>query len=174
MMSDQQVLQPTSTKDDVPIVRWVVAIALGACASAIAIHIEVLNVKAGGYLPRTLPKHGNPKWRWQPWEREDVWRSMLGPKDEQGKPVTRPLTPAEEEKMQRDMAHANAMNELRGAVEVGLWNYLLVPALLGVACSLLGKSRQRMSRYAVWSLLSLGLVLGGLMLYRGYFTSLGY
>ena len=174
-MSDEQDLQATPPRGNVPVGRWIAAIALAVCASTITTYIEVLNTRADGFLPRTLPEHGNPKWRARFYDTEARWRSILGPKDEQWEPVTRPLTSAEQDKMHEDIAHAKAMNDLRGAVEgLGLWNYLLVPALLGVALSLLPCSRRPIAKLSVLLLLGIGLTAGGVMFYRGYFTSIGY
>lgn len=166
---------PSSTNRKTPVVRWIIGITLAVCVSSTAIYIEALNAEAGGFLPRTLPKYGNAKWRFCWWETEARWREILGPKDEQGKPVTRRLTNAEQEKMHKDIAHAKAMNQLRGAVEnLGLLNYLLVPALIGVAASLHGASLRSKGKNAALALIGIALVAGGLALYRGYFTSIGY
>ena len=89
--------------------------------------------------------------------------------------MSRTLTPSEDEQMRRQMSQARAMNESRRAiVNLGLWNYPPIPALIVFMCYSLRKTRTRMGRCAASGLLFLGVVFADLMFYRGYFTSLGW
>ncbi len=162
-------------RTDASLALWAIAILLETSVGAITTNIEILNTRTEGYLPRVLPQQGyHPKWRYWWWENEEMWRQTLGPKDERGNPVARALTPTEGERMRRDASRAKAMNSLRSAVQLGLWNYLMIPALVVFAYKLRRRTQQRAAKYAASTLLLVALVSAGLMFYRGYYTSLGW
>lgn len=135
-----------------------------------ALRIEYLNVKAGRPLPE---KSFNGTWRYLPWANEAKWRQTFGPKDAEGMPVTRPLTPAESAKMHKGMARAAVRNRLLMTVSsLGFLNFLLVPILACVSLCLLISATRKWERYAALGLFGDAIGAGVLMVYRGYSSCL--
>lgn len=158
-------------------VNVAIIVLLSLVALQTAIRIEVYNVLAGGYLPRTdfSFTHGNPKWRWWMWDTPAWWLTTLGPKDADGKPVTRPLTPEERTRMQREVREARVTNHLHGLVAG--WGLLQYPCVLALFILSLRYRVKGGARYPL--LLGIGgttiaVACAILMVYRGYFTSPGY
>jgi len=157
--------------------RAMILIGLLATTTFTAARIEILNASVGGILPRERPPDnlGSSKWRSAPWFNEEMWRRTIGPKDEQGRPVSRPLTESEQLKMKQDIEQALTWNRLRDVV--GSWGcaqYMLVPAAFLIALSLIGdKSLKRHLRLLGGAGLILSAAAATLMFYRAYFSSLG-
>lgn len=141
----------------------------------IAVEIEMLNMEAGGILPRKEYRNGDPsdgltKWRESPCINEQGWRMM------RNIPADHLLTEAETAQMRREIEKEKAGNYLRGFVgSAGLWQYLLVPLLMLLSTKLLR------SRHSSWLRIALGTAsllvsigAGILMLSRAYWTSLGW
>lgn len=158
---------------------WVALLATAlAIVITTAIRIEVLNAMIGGALPAT-ERHNDghiAKWRVSPWTTEAGWRAMLGPRDERGKTVQRPLNEVEKAQMQRDIRDAQRRNKLRDIVSSwGLAQYFMVPFALLASAGLLGyPGIARWARMVGAGGLILAIGAGGLMFYRGYFSSLGW
>lgn len=162
---------------------WIL-IALSAIVLQTAVRIEVLCILSSMTLPRSPEVDGNiPKWRELPWTTPEMWHSMFGPKDAVGQPVTRPLTPAETERMTTGVYRAKQRNRLREVVETwGLAQYGLVPIQIGLALIVWNRAAKpsqdanavRMDRVLAIAGMSIGVGCSGLMLYRGYFSSLGW
>jgi hypothetical protein len=154
----------------------VVAIGLSVLTAHTAVRIEVCNRRAGKFLPRTDSlSTGQSKWRNLPWDTNTSWVQFLGPKDADGNPVSRPLTPDERDQMRREVDHATCRNQLRSAVST--WGVIQYPAvLLQLLCSLtllLGAlSRGKKVLGAAGTILAV--ISAILMFYRGYFSSLGW
>ena len=152
-----------------------------ALAVFIAIRIEMLNSRAGGVLPHREYRNGDPAervvtWRESPITDEQRWREVRGPRDAEGKPVSRPLTPDEQQQMAWDVARAQAHNTLRSFVETfGMLQCVLAPVL--VLMSVFMIHRRRHSPVYMWSAvppLLVGLACNLLLFYREYVTSLGW
>jgi hypothetical protein len=105
---------------------------------------------------------------------EEEWRERRGPKDAYGVPVNRALTKDESSTMNDDISKANAMNNLRTIVgSYGVAQYLAIPALL--ILSLLGLfKRDKLSLVVSLAAITCCMVCGTFMIYRGYYTSLGW
>lgn len=153
-----------------------VLLALTLCVAFVCARIEILNAAAGGLLPRreyrnSDPSQGLVKWRWCPWTTEERWRLMIGPRDEEGRPVQRALTQEEEEQMRKDVRRAKANNALREFVGTsGLAQYILAPLLIILSIRAI-LSGQRKLRLLAWPTMGIGLAAVSLMFYRGYLTS---
>lgn len=150
---------------------------LAAIVLLIAVEIEMLNMEAGGILPRKEeyrngdPDQGLVKWRESPCINEQGWRMM------RNIPADHLLTEAETARMRREVEKAKAGNYLRGLVgSAGLWQHLLVPLLMLLSVKLLLRSVHsswlRTALGTVSLLISIGA--GVLMLSRAYWTSLGW
>ena len=143
---------------------------------SIAARIEVLNHRAGGVLPRAEYRNSDPaqglvKWRTSPITTPERWREASGPRDAKGVPIDRSLTHTERREMEKTIAQNRANNQLREIVGTfGLLQYPLVAVLLTAgACRVLGRRR-----YTGGAMLLAAVGAGGLMIYRGYFSSLGW
>ncbi len=154
----------------------IVSAVLAVCVLSIAGIIEVLNFRAGGYLPRhdefynDDPAQGFVTWRYSPLTSDKVWLRIRGPRTPDGAPLNRPLTPDEHSHMEREVKSGRANNALLDAVTVGTLQYLLVPGLFLLA---LGRWRAEPCKAWTVSQLVIAIVAAFLMFYRGYFTSLG-
>lgn len=139
----------------------------------IAMRVEVLNYQAGTVMPRGPLDKG--KWREDIVTNELMWKQARGPRDDEGNPLPRALTPAEVDRMNSDIAKSRANNQLREWIRsAGLLQYLLLPALIFSVGSIAACIRSK--RHAInWSAaILIALFAGGSLLYRGYFSSLGW
>jgi len=162
---------------------WILVIHSGIALQT-AVRIEVLCILSDMTLPRSPEVNEyTPKWRELPWTTPEQWHAMFGPKDAKGQPVTRPLTPAETERMTTGVYRAKQRNRLRDVVETwGLAQYGLVPILIGISLMVWKRAAKpaqdvhavRVDQVMAIVGMSIGVGCGGLMLYRGYFSSLGY
>ena len=149
---------------------------VAAVVAFVALRIEWLNVQAGGLLPNHEYVDGNPaegcvEWTESPFINEAAWRRSFGPRDADFQPVNRLLTPAENAQMRSDIHRQQASNsvlELLGTV--GLAQYLLVPALLVMSIVVIVRDGARRGLPG----LVVALAAGVLMIYRSYFSSLGW
>ncbi len=147
----------------------------------IAVCIEILNVNAGGILPRTEYRNNNPeqglvKWRQDPLTYEKIWIRIKGPQDENGTPINRPLTTIEKNQMEKDIKRASAYNTLHGFVSTaGLLQYILV-LVLGVFSIVIMIRKPITAKQIITGIppLFISILCGILMFYRAYFTSLGW
>ncbi len=155
-----------------------IIISLSVLVLQTAIRIEVGNVRAGGFLPRkdlsTMPLGANPKWRWIPFDTPARWLEWYGPKDAKGQPVNRALTAAEQQRMQTDIRLFRHRNHLRWLVSTwGVLQYpcvfVLLPASLRFYVT--GKTRRGKTLGTGGTIVAVACAI--LMLYRGYFSSLG-
>ncbi len=140
--------------------------------------IEALNVRAGGILPKHSEyRNGDPiqglvRWRYSPFTSEKNWLRFRGPRTPDGTPVSRPLSASERSQMELEIRNARAENNLLRVVSsVGLLQYLLVPTLLVLTLA----NWPAKSKIA-WATVQLVVAFCGafLMLYRGYYSSLGW
>ena len=143
----------------------------------IAVRIEVLNNRAGGMLPNREyrnndPEQGVVKWRQSIWTDEEMWRRVFLSDENSNE---RPLTPAEQARMEQDIRNARINNELRWFVSsAGLLQYLLVPLVIMLSGKLILRRPRSPGRILQGAVpLAVGIGAGILMLYRAYFTSLG-
>ena len=142
--------------------------------------IELLNRKAGGLLPRHEYFNGNPDeglvtWRYSLLTSQERWLPTLGPKDEHGAPVNRPLTAGEQEQMWRDIGRAKSTNALHSFVRsAGLLQYLLAPLTFLMGTALIARRRDiSISVVPAFLPIVAALFCGLMMIYRGYLESLG-
>ena len=174
MHNTEQKLTPLSRS---PRFRTILLMVVSAIIATTAVRIEILNNAAGGMLPsRERDERGAlVKWRQAPWTSEAKWRELRRPQDADKQP-TSPLTADEQSQMSREVHQARASDALRDVVSSwGLLQYMLVPISLVTAFSLLFTRRaSRSTRLLSGAGLSVALVAGGLMLYRQYYTSLGW
>jgi len=168
---------------------WVCAV-LAVTVAQTLLRIELLNACAGHYLPRRdLPPPGgdNPKWR-----HDITWRSayrMLVERDFRAKNSLiygQALTPDQEaeierlvdEAMSRDaekIARGETRNRLLDVVgSWGLLQYAIAPLCLIWSLRLSLSKRRKGFRIAAAAFGVLSLTAICLMVYRGYFTSLGW
>jgi hypothetical protein len=123
--------------------------------------IEIVNIEAGGYLPRKdFPPDGqNPKWRYSP------GRYLL----------ERAQTPSEKRQAFADMQINEPRNKLRGLIQgTGLLQYLIAPAALVMAL-IWRRSEKRPLACIVADLCCVSAAFCMyMMVYRGYFSSLGW
>ncbi len=159
-------------------VRCTLYLLLLAVVATTAVRIEILNRMAGGRLPNRERRDdgGIVKWRADLRIDEARWRTTLGPRDESGNPVTRPLTAAEVAQMTDDTRKARANNTLRDVVGTwGLAQYVFAPlaAVLGIQL-LFGSGLGRAPR----AMGGVGVIVASaacaVMVVREYFTSLGW
>jgi hypothetical protein len=144
----------------------------------IAVRIEWLNARAGGVLPNreyfdSNPNDGVVEWRYSPFTTEDFWRRNQARTNAESRLrlLNGPLTDTEQRQMYSDVKEARARNDLLDFLEsAGLLQYLLVPLVLGISFIVMRVKRRRL---AIPPLIC-AVAAGVLMLYRGYFTSLGW
>ena len=153
-----------------PVLLVIACAALTFVAVQTCVRIEVLNYRAGGILPRTEPG----KWRVAAGTTKSAGWRMEGDPWSDPTLLTRPLPLAETDRMKREAARRRIEADLRETVSTwGLFQYLVVPAALVLACSLLA-TRRRGYRWFGVACLVLALGCGALMFGRGYFSSLGW
>jgi hypothetical protein len=152
---------------------WVLCVALATLAATTAIRIEVLNARAGSYLPRTdWPEDGgNPKWRADPGERGRLERWL---RIQAGIPPDQPLSAEQHAAVDAELERGLARNALREVVGGwGLLQYGVVP--LGAILAIAERRRARgCTRAGLDAALAIFAASLALMLHRGYFTSLGF
>ena len=151
--------------------------AIALLALLIAVRIEVLNNRAGGMLPNREyrnndPEQGVVKWRQSIWIDEQMWRRVFLSDENSDE---RPLTPAEQARMEQDIRNARINNELRWFVSsAGLLQYLLAPLVIMLSGRLMLRRPRSLKRILLGALpLAIGIGAGILMLHRAYCTSLG-
>lgn len=89
--------------------------------------------------------------------------------------LTRPLTDDEARSMEQEVSRARADNELHEWVSTaGLLQYVLVPGTVIAALVLLRRKPAPAFRAAAGVTLAVAAVCGFFMVWRGYFTSLGW
>jgi len=165
-------------------------------ATIVAVHtclrIEWLNHRAGGLLPRDIVGTGNPKWRegadrairaafhrrisLQEDDRILADHGRVTAEDERALDENpRPLTEIQQKELQRELDQSHANSALRHWVQTwGLLQYVLAPLAVVLSLVLLIRAPSWRGRlgFSLLGTLSGGAVV--LMLYRGYFTSLGW
>ena len=137
----------------------------------ICLQIELLNNAAGGYLPH----EPDGKWRDATPVSEEMWRRQQSYIKEDETLLTRTLTENERLQMQKDIEQANTMNALKGTVSgQGIFQYVLAPVafILSIVMTIARRPMYKRIICAFFALSSLVAMV--LMLYRGYFTSLGW
>jgi hypothetical protein len=138
---------------------------------AICARVEVLNARAGGYLPRV----DEGKWRsFSARAYEFGWRERRAEESDDEAWRTRPLTAAERAQLQSEIDPFMPREQLRSFVTgVALAQYPLVPVVFAAALGLL--RRQRSVRHGVVAIacITFATVCGTMMFYRGYFSSMG-
>ena len=157
------------------ILLWT-SVGLTLVVSIICVTIELLNVQAGGLLPKDEPG----KWRSAPthpemlteWYSQDM-RAKLNLAEDA--PLPPDAQRQVEARVQRQIPVNRANNALRAVVESwGLLQYLLCP-LAVVMSLLLVLKRQGIHHLILGGFCMLvSLTAGAFMLYRQYFTSLGW
>lgn len=163
-------------------------IAVGIVVAGTCAQIEIKNAEAGGFLPRTLPEQGSPKWRHNPVHTEKRWRQMRADPDpaavtvssEQFRDITTQLaeaalSPEETAQMRREVAQAKAENDLYFWVStMGILQYLLAPMAL-VWSLVVAVSRRDRRRRAVAAIVATASAVSLLIMFcRGYYSSLGW
>ncbi|MFH1749271.1 MAG: hypothetical protein ABIG44_19745 [Planctomycetota bacterium] len=162
--------------------RWIMIVLVLAALGSVAIcaWIEILNRRAGGFLPRELSEHESPKWRvlasperflTEMYER--VYRS------EHALPIEAPL-PTEvvadiTARVRREAPRHRANARLCDAL--GTWGLLQYPLsvavlLFGLAAGCWWKGMRERGTGFVCA--AVGLACLCIAVYRGYFTSLGW
>ena len=161
-------------------IHGAIIVGLSVIALHTAVRIEVYNTLVGGYLPRTdladkIARGANPKWRARPWDTTAIWLELRGPQDATGNPVTRPLTVAEQNRMRTEIRQAKYNNQFRSFVSTwGLLQYPCLLLLLPASLLFCAKNRTRAARALGMGAALLAVACAALMIYRGYFTSLGW
>jgi hypothetical protein len=159
------------------VVATVITAALCALVIQTAVRIELGNARVGYYLPRTdeVAYGANPKWRYLPYDTESLWRQTRGPRDEAGKPVNRSLTVEETARMHQQIQAAANRNHLRWIVSTwGLLQYPAVLLLLVVARRSYSRAVSSVAKDVAKLGICVAVGAGTLMIYRGYYTSLGW
>jgi hypothetical protein len=157
------------------ILLWA-SVGLTLVVSVVCVTIELLNMQAGGLLPKDEPG----KWRSAPthpetlteWYSQDMRAKLnLG----EGAPLPPDAQREVEARVKRQIPVNRANNALRAAVESwGLLQYLLCPLAVVMSLLLMVK-RQGIHHLVVGGFCMLvSLTAGAFMLYRQYFTSLGW
>ncbi len=149
--------------------------------SFICIRIEILNRESGYRLPNREfyndnQDNGPVKWRESPITTEKRWRQVRGPRNEDGSPAERELTSSEKYHMECEISGAKANNALLEFVSsAGLLQYILVPLTFFLSFALYTRLPVQKRRILIaFPPMFLAILCGILMLYRGYFTSLGW
>ena len=148
-------------------------ITLALIVLLICIEIEILNHAASGYLPRKDLDDG--KWRTSPVFSEESWRRMNSMLNDDKTLFSRPLTAEEQIRMEREVFREKTNNSLRSSVSsLGLMQYILAPLSLIYSLIIALRSKKIFVKMisAVFALSSGTCMI--VMLYRGYFTSLGW
>ena len=156
------------------------------------VQIEWWNYRAGGILPKDTRGPGNPKWReaaarsiranfqhrikMQEYDRIIAERGRVTAAEEVALETNpRPLTVTEQNELQRELDQRHTNSTLLSWVQTGgLAQYVLAPFAFVVSLVLLIRAATWRGRLGcgLLGVLSGGAI--GAMLYRGYFTSLGW
>jgi hypothetical protein len=164
--------RPSTTNRRASLTFWHISLlALTAVAVFICAWIEILNIQSDSYLPRDFAD--GHTWREYRMTSETVWRKDHSYDDPAI--LTRPLTVTEAAQMKQDVGLAISRNHMYRIVgTVGLLQYPLVLFLLASIAPTFLKSRGRITRITLGTSFICVLACGTLMLYRGYFSSLGF
>jgi hypothetical protein len=164
--------RPSTTNRNPSLTFWHMSLlALTVVAVFICTWIEILNIQSGNYLPRDFSD--GHTWRQYRMTSETVWRNDHSHNDPAI--LTRPLTIPEAAQMQQEVGRATARNHMfRIVTTVGLLQYPLVLFLLICILPAFLNSRSRSARIALGVAFIFVFACGTLMLYRGYFSSLGF
>lgn len=156
----------------------IAAVALTSVSAYTCIRIEVFNASVGGLLPRSPDTEYGTISTWRCASMSSVRQRMewkfLNEANEAGRPAV--LTEAQQEAITAAQREAVLNNEFREFVgSWGLWQYIVAP--LGVVLTLLLPGRRNSPRLvntlaAAAVLVSSSCVV--MMIYRGYFSSLGW
>ena len=153
---------------------FIVALFFSAAAytAVTCIEIEVLNCRAGYYLPRDDSKEPGSKWRWSP-ANDGFWKLHRLNKD--GTINESPLSSSESLQMKQDIQAWQNENRLHELVETrGLAQYPICVVMV-IACAWYWrKVTRKRDRILVLSSAICSMVGLGFALYRGYQTSLGW
>lgn len=161
---------------------WICAV-LASLVVFICIRIEILNHRAGGVLPRDFseyPSGANRKWRYRTTDRESVRRQFArfyGSGNDGGEELRLPPDVAAEieEAVDAWIEEALPNNELHDAVAtIGLLQYLLSPLSILLSGILVARWRDEAQVVAGGVFLTASCLAFAVMLYRGYFPSLGW
>ncbi len=145
---------------------------LAGLATIVCLRIEWLNAENGYYLPRDFTTDPG-QWRTSAVTNETPWRERLAARDPTI--LTQPLTPSEFTEMQTTDRKSNLRDSLQATVDSwGLMQYLLLPFLLIALPFNFRKHNRRGWRIAIGCAFIGVIACTVLMLYRGYFTSLGW
>ncbi|HOD79779.1 MAG: hypothetical protein BWX88_02185 [Planctomycetes bacterium ADurb.Bin126] len=155
---------------------FLICLALTGLAVQTCVRIEILNVQAGGVLPRSTEGIGNPKWRAMSGSfYQKIMVEMLQSEAERaGKPFT--LSETQKEEIAEGMRRFDANCRLRDLVgSWGLLQYVVAPAAFCLALMIiLSKRQRRRIRLAAYVLADVAVVCIAFMFARAYFTSLGW
>lgn len=178
--------------------RFTLHLRTGFClaATVVAIHtciqIEYWNYRAGGFLPRDIPSQGNQKWRVAADRSIRIhFQNRINMKDferilaERGKVTAeesaaietnpRPLTSAEQDELERELNESHTKSILNEWVSGwGVVQYVVAPLAFVSSLILLIGATSRSTRTGFAAMTALSGVTICFMLYRGYFTSLGW
>ena len=164
---------PTGQTDRAALPWTITLLALTAMAVFTCVRIEVLNVMAGGLLPQDMVTDPGP-WRVSYLSNETQWRGMQARMHDDPTWIVRPLTGAEIAEMKREVHQAVNAAALEWTTHtLGLLQYPLVFALLIGLPFALRRHRSRKWRGIIGASFGLLVICGVLMIYRGYFASLG-
>ena len=156
------------------------------------LQIEWWNYRAGGLLPRDTGGPGNPKWREaadrsirakiQRWIKTEEFERIIAEygritaEEEKALETNpRPLTAAEQDELERELDQSHTNSALQAWLQTGgLARYALAPFALVMSLVLLVRAATCRGRlgFGFLGMLSGGAI--GMMLYRGYFNSLGW
>lgn len=169
---------------------FVVCVVLAAVVLHTCVRIELLNASNDYYLPRTDWGDGNPKWRCSAASAHRQWldreiandryrRFTEGHPEESDRNPDQflgpPYTVVEQSLIDTAMANHKLRGDLYGWVcSFGLLQYLLAPLAFCVALVSLCFDKRVWMRYAAAGCAISVAVAIGLMIYRGYFASLGW
>jgi hypothetical protein len=144
-------------------------------AASTCVRIEVLNANVGFYLPRSSEvEDASVTWRAATPTIERRWREIRSRRLDDASILTRPLTVVEQAEMRETLRQNNRWNALLEAVSTwGLLQYPLVAVLLPWCLWLARKHDRGWWRRALYAATAVVLACGVMMVYRGYFTSLG-
>ena len=138
---------------------------------SICVQIELLNHAADSYLPRK----DSGKWRQSFFLSEEMWRQYYNSKMGDEALLNRPLTADERNQMQKDVSYAKDKNALLGMVSsFGLLQYILAPLSLIWSFTIAKRNANIAKRILSALFVISNFISIVLMVYRGYFTSLGW
>lgn len=164
------------------------AVVLIAISAVTCVRIEYLNARVGGYLPRP---EGQGKWRVAGrrattegalrrlrFERMGLYEKQHGrrpPAQLERELLDAPLTERERAVIRREVVLEERMAQLHEWVEtMGVAQYIIAPAALMLSAYLAVMSKSMLGRAVTFFGACISLVAVILMLYRQYFTSLGW